>query len=85
LGEVARWDDLVTGLRLVKCGTKGESARCLVSVGAARTAKASSEGWRLRLCPNTYAELILKKSRDFFVKRRRRTTVETGALSIVEK
>jgi hypothetical protein len=34
------------------CGTKGESARCLVSVGAARTAKASSEGWRVRLRPN---------------------------------
>jgi hypothetical protein len=32
--------------------TKGKSARCLVSVGAARTAKASSEGWRLRLRPN---------------------------------
>jgi hypothetical protein len=32
---------------------KGKSARCLVSVGAARTAKASSEGWRLRLRPNT--------------------------------
>jgi hypothetical protein len=31
---------------------KGKSARCLVSVGAARAAKASSEGWRLRLCPN---------------------------------
>jgi hypothetical protein len=31
---------------------KGKSARCLVSVGAARTAKASSEGWRLRLRPN---------------------------------
>jgi hypothetical protein len=36
----------------VTCGTKGESARCLVSIGAARTAKASSEGWRLRLHPN---------------------------------
>jgi hypothetical protein len=36
----------------VTCGTKGESARCLVSVGAARAAKASSEGWRLRLRPN---------------------------------
>jgi hypothetical protein len=31
-----------------------------------------------------YAELIWKKCRDFFVKRRRRTTVETGALSIIE-
>jgi hypothetical protein len=54
LDEVARWDYLVTGLRPVKCETKGESARCLVSVGAARTAKASSEGWRLRLCPNIF-------------------------------
>jgi hypothetical protein len=36
----------------VTYGTKGESARCLVSVGAARTAKASNEGWRLRLRPN---------------------------------
>jgi hypothetical protein len=44
--------DLVTGLRLVAYETKGKSARCLVSVGAARTAKASSEGWRLRLHPN---------------------------------
>jgi hypothetical protein len=32
--------------------TKGKSARCLVTVGAASTAKASSEGWRLRLRPN---------------------------------
>jgi hypothetical protein len=34
------------------CGTKGEPARCLVSVGPTITAKASSEGWRLRLRPN---------------------------------
>jgi hypothetical protein len=32
--------------------TKGKSVRCLVTVGAASTAKASSEGWRLRLRPN---------------------------------
>jgi hypothetical protein len=32
-----------------------------------------------------YAELIWKKCRDFFVKRWRRTVVESGALSIVEK
>jgi hypothetical protein len=32
-----------------------------------------------------YAELIWKKCRDFFVKRWRETTVETDALSIVEK
>jgi hypothetical protein len=34
-------------------GAKGESASRLVSIGAARTAKASSEGWRLRLRPNS--------------------------------
>jgi hypothetical protein len=32
--------------------TKGESARRLASVDAVRSAKASSEGWRLRLRPN---------------------------------
>jgi hypothetical protein len=53
LDEVARWDDLVTGLRPVMYGTKGGPARCLVSIGAAITAKASSEGWRRRLRPNT--------------------------------
>jgi hypothetical protein len=37
----------------VAYGTKGKSARCPVSVGVARTAKASSEGWRLRLRPNS--------------------------------
>jgi hypothetical protein len=52
LDGVARRDDLVTGLRPVVYEAKGKSARCLVSVGAARTAKASSEGWRLRLRPN---------------------------------
>jgi hypothetical protein len=52
LDEAARWDDLVTGLRPVTRGTKGKSASRLVSVGAARLAKASSEGWRLRLRPN---------------------------------
>jgi hypothetical protein len=53
LDEVARWDDLVTGLRPMTYGAKGEPARCLVSVGPTITAKASSEGWRLRLRPNT--------------------------------
>jgi hypothetical protein len=53
LGEVARWDDLVTGLRPVTYGAKGEPARCLVSVGPTIMAKASSEGWRLRLRPNS--------------------------------
>jgi hypothetical protein len=52
LDEVARCDNLVTGLRPVTYGTKGEPARCLVSVGPAITAKASSEGWRLHLRPN---------------------------------
>jgi hypothetical protein len=52
LDEVARCGDLVTGLRPVTYGTKGEPARCLVSVGPAITAKASSEGWHLRLRPN---------------------------------
>jgi hypothetical protein len=35
-------------------GAKGESAHRLVSIGAARTTKASSEGWRLRLRPNKW-------------------------------
>jgi hypothetical protein len=56
LDENARWDDLVTGLRPVTYGTKGEPARCLVSVDPAITAEASSEGWRLRLRPNTSFE-----------------------------
>jgi hypothetical protein len=58
LDGVARRDDLVTGLRPVAYEAKGKSARCLVSVGAARTAKASSEGWRLRLRPNSYEATI---------------------------
>ena len=53
LDEAERWDDLVTGLRPATRGTKGKSASRLVSVGAARLAKASSEGWRLRLRPNS--------------------------------
>jgi hypothetical protein len=52
--------------------TKGKSSRCLVSVGAARTAKASSEGWRLRLRPQhlpsegpvRLSHLVLKTSLD---------------------
>jgi hypothetical protein len=52
LNEATRWDNLVTGLRPATRGTKGKSASRLVSVGAARLAKASSEGWRLRLRPN---------------------------------
>jgi hypothetical protein len=52
LDEAARWDDLVTGLRAMSYGAKGVLARCLVSVGPTTAAKASSEGWRLRLRPN---------------------------------
>jgi hypothetical protein len=33
---------------------KGVPARCLVSFGPTTTAKASSEGWRLRLRPNKW-------------------------------
>jgi hypothetical protein len=39
------------------CGMKGEPACCLVSVGPTITAKASSEGWRLRLRPNKYYQI----------------------------
>ena len=53
LDEVARWDDLVTGLRPMTYGTKGEPVCCLVSVGPTIAVMASSEGWRLRLRPNT--------------------------------
>jgi hypothetical protein len=53
LDEAARWDDLVTGLRPATRGTKGKSSSRHVSVGAARLAKSSSEGWRLRLRPNS--------------------------------
>jgi hypothetical protein len=40
LDEAARWDDLVTGLRPAARETKGKSASRLVSIGAARLAKA---------------------------------------------
>jgi hypothetical protein len=53
LDEAAGWDDLIIGLRPATRGMKGKSASRLVFVGAARLAKASSEGWRLRLRPNT--------------------------------
>jgi hypothetical protein len=62
LDEATRWGDLVTGLRPATRGTKGKSASRLVSVGAARLAKASSEGWHLRLRPNR--ELILKEAHE---------------------
>ena len=54
LDEAARWNDLVVGLRPMSYGAKGVLARCLVSVGPTITAKASSEGWRLRLRPNIW-------------------------------
>jgi hypothetical protein len=44
--------DFVTSLHPATCETKGESVRRLASVDPARPAKASSEGWRLRLRPN---------------------------------
>jgi hypothetical protein len=53
LDEAAGCDDLVTGLRPATRGTKGRTASRLASVGEARTVKASSEGWRLRLRPNS--------------------------------
>jgi hypothetical protein len=55
LDEAAGCDDLVTGLRPATRGTKGKSSSRLAFVGAARLAKASSEGWRLRLHPNNEA------------------------------
>jgi hypothetical protein len=63
LDKAARQDDLVTGLRPATRGTKGKSVSRLVSVGAARLAKASSEGCRLRLRPNT----IHQKNSRFFI------------------
>jgi hypothetical protein len=53
LDKATGWDDLVIGLRPTTRGTKGKSASRLVFVGAARLAKASGKGWRLRLRPNT--------------------------------
>jgi hypothetical protein len=52
LDEAARWDDLVVGLRPMPYQAKGVPAR-FVSVGPATAAKASSEGWRLCLRPNS--------------------------------
>jgi hypothetical protein len=52
LNEAALWDGVAAGLRLVPNGAKGVPAR-FVSVRPATTAKASSEGWRLCLRPNT--------------------------------
>jgi hypothetical protein len=64
LDEAARWDDLVIGLRPMSYGEKGVLARCLVSVGPMTTAKASSEGWRLRLRPNKHTSWPTIKARS---------------------
>jgi hypothetical protein len=52
------------------CGTKGEPACCLVSVGPTITAKASSEGWRLRLRPNItlVSEGVFQPNQSTFVR-----------------
>jgi hypothetical protein len=52
LDKAARRSDLIVGLRLAAYWTKGGR---LASVGLVRSAKASSEGWRLRLRP--YSDL----------------------------
>jgi hypothetical protein len=52
LDEAALRDDVVAGLRLVPNRAKGVLAR-FVSVRPATAAKASSEGWRLCLRPNS--------------------------------
>jgi hypothetical protein len=52
LNEATLRDGVATGLRLVPNGAKGVPAR-FVSVRPATAAKASSEGWRLCLRPNT--------------------------------
>jgi hypothetical protein len=64
LDEAAWWNDLVVGLRPMSYGAKGVLARCLVSVGPTTTAKASSEGWRLRLRPNRHNTYILAHQVD---------------------
>jgi hypothetical protein len=58
LDEAARWGDLVAGLRLMSYGAKGVPARCLVSVRPTTATEASSEGWRLRLRPNTIVDVL---------------------------
>jgi hypothetical protein len=66
--------------------TKGKSARCLVTVGAASTAKASSEGWRLHLRPNRllfpnvgHKCLMAKDGKRKKVKSRSSTKYETSS------
>jgi hypothetical protein len=52
------------GLRPATHGAKGKSASRLVFVGAAWLAKASSEGWHLRLRPNKDKGLACGTPRD---------------------
>jgi hypothetical protein len=53
---------------LRRMGRRVKSASRLVSIGAARLAKASSEGWRLRLRPNTpYHRIILHHNTASFI------------------
>jgi hypothetical protein len=61
LDESARWGDLVAGLCLMSYGAKGVPA-CFISVGPMTAAKASSEGWRLCLRPNTRIRCTARKS-----------------------
>jgi hypothetical protein len=56
LDEAASRDDVAAGLRLVPNGAKGVPAH-FVSVRPATAAKASSEGWRLCLRPNTESKI----------------------------
>jgi hypothetical protein len=62
LDEAAPRDDVAAGLRLAPNGAKGVPAR-FVSVRPATAAKASSEGWRLCLRPNT--SIHLKRNPEF--------------------
>jgi hypothetical protein len=63
LDEAALRDDVTAGLRLVLNRAKGVPAR-FVSVRPATAAKASSEGWRLCLCPNNgYLNVTLHLAR----------------------
>jgi hypothetical protein len=51
LDEAAGCDDLIAGLRPATRGTKGKSVSRLASVGAARLAKAFSEGGVFAFAP----------------------------------
>jgi hypothetical protein len=61
LNEAALRDGVAAGLRLVPNGAKGVPTR-FVSVRPATAAKASSEGWRLCLRPNTPLSAPLGRS-----------------------